>query len=423
MIKKCIWAIFFLLSLKVQAQYKPDVLVFGSSAAGCSAAIQAAKSGVKTLLISPNEFLISDTAPNMNVPAFEAGIWKEWKALYQKSADTIPIDPRATMAEMIKNTKGLTYLRSVEVTNISKKNKGWELKVKISGKAEEIKCKILVDATFDARNSLLAQFNLVDFNQNGRFLNLVDPPIDQKLADNISKNLFRTSSAAGFGKDSMILKTIPLAIFIPKETENLLMVSMACFNSSNADDVNNLALWVNMGQACGALAAYGPFFDTSPDKANIRMTQGEMFTHNSFLYPVIDIDMKDVSWVAIQKIIASGILKFDFEKGIFNPNGNVNTQEVKTVLSALFPRSRIWFIENKVDQFTLAQTISLMSFISGKDPITLQQEVVLDWKTKYKFSTVFAETDFVNRKEFAVLIDAYLAPFSVRVDFEGNFLR
>ena len=153
------------------------------------------------------------------------------------------------------------------------------------------------------------------------------------------------------------------------------------------------------------------------------MTQGEMFTHNSFLYPVIDIDMKDVSWVAIQKIIASGILKFDFEKGIFNPNGNVNTQEVKTVLSALFPRSRIWFIENKVDQFTLAQTISLMSFISGKDPITLQQEVVLDWKTKNKFSTVFAETDFVNRKEFAVLIDAYLAPFSVRVDFEGNFLR
>jgi hypothetical protein len=424
MIKKCIWAIFFLISVKAQAQYKPDVLVFGSSAAGCAAAIQSAKSGVKTLLISQNEYLIGDIAPNMKVKAFDAGIWKEWKDQYQKSADTIATDPRTILAEIIKNTKGLTFITNVEVSNISQKNKGWELKVKIDGKTEEIKCKILIDATFDAKNSLLAQFNVIDFDKNGNFLNIIPIPSGQKLLpENTAQKLFRTSVAAGFGKDSTQLKTIPLGVFIPQEKENLLMVSVACFKNDKATDLNNLALWVNMGQAVGALAAYGPYFDTSPDKANIRMTQGEMFTHKSFLYPLMDIAIMDASWVAIQKIIAAGILKFDYEKGKFNPNGNVSATEVKTILSELYPRSRIWFIENKIDQFTLAQTISLMSFISGKDPITMQQEAVSDWKTKYKFVTNFVETDLINREEFTVLVDAYLAPFSIRVDFGGNFLR
>jgi len=420
MIKKCIWVIFFLLAVKTQAQYKPDVLVFGSSAAGCAAAIQAANSGVKTLLISQNEFLIGVTTPNMKELAFDAGIWKVWKDQYQKSADTIATDPRATMADMIKNTKDLSYISKVEVLYISQKNKGWELKVKINGKAEEIKCKVLVDATFDAKNSLLAEFNVIDFDQKGNFLNIISPKANQKLSP---QKLIRTSAAAGFGKDSSLLKTIPLGIFIPQEKENLLMVSMACFNNYKVADLDNLALWVNMGQAVGALAAYGPYFDTSPNKANIRMTQGEMFTHKSFLYPIIDIDIKDASWVAIQKIIACGILNHDFEKGIFNPNGNVSSTEVKLVLSELYPRSRIWFIENKIDQFTINQIISLISFISGKDPITLQQEIENDWKTKYKFNTAFVETDFVSRKEFAVLMDAYLAPFNIKVDFEGNFLR
>ena len=424
MIKKCIWVIFFLLSVKAQAQYKSDVLVFGNSAAACAAAIQSAKSGVKTLLISPSEFLIADTIPNMNVHAFDAGIWKEWKDQYQKSADSIATDPRAIMTEMIKNTKGLNYISIVEVSNISQKNKGWELKVKIDGKAAEIKCKILVDATFEHKNSLSAEFNLIDFDQKGNFLNMIATPIDQKLSsESTSQKLLRTSAAAGFGKDSSQIKTIPLGAFIPKEKENLLMVSLACFKNNKASDLNNLALWANMGQAVGALAAYGPYFGTSPDKANIRMTQGEMFTYYSFLYPIVDVEIKDASFVAIQKIIAAGILKFDEKKGMFNPKGKVSVKEVKAILSELYPRSRIWFIENRDDQFTLAQTISLISFIGGKDSITMQQEVVSDWKTKYKFVTNFVETDLINRKAFAVLVDTYLEPFNIKVDFDGNFLR
>ena len=148
-----------------------------------------------------------------------------------------------------------------------------------------------------------------------------------------------------------------------------------------------------------------------------------MFTHKSFLYPVLDVKTTDLSWTAIQKIIASGILRLDFEKGLFNPDESVKALAIKAVMSGLYPRSRIWFIENKVDELTIENTISLMSFISGRDPISIQQELALNWKNKYEFSSDFSEPKLISKKEFAVIADAYITPFNIRIDFNGYFLR
>ncbi len=425
MIKRLSWILFVILSVKAQAQYKPDVIVLGGSAAGTAAAIQAARSGVKTLLIEPGDHLIGDLAPLMNVPSFDRGLWKEWKDAYKKASDSTFTDPRAVLEKMVKNTKDLDFLKSTEVTGLEQKKNGWEVKLIINGKVEDVRCKVLVDASTDSKNSILARENIITYDKNGKFQNLVSYDKTQQIKpyDQLNK-LYRTSAAAGFGKDSSSLFAIPLGVYIPIEKENLLIISMSAFKDFETEDLRNIALWVNMGQSVGALAAYGPFFDTTPAKANIRMTQGEMFTYKSFLYPVLDVRDSDYAWYPIQKIIASGILKFDFQKGLFHPQDSVKTSDIKAVMAELYPRSRIWFIDNnKVTDLTVSNVISLLSFTSGRDAISIANEVKTDWKEKYQFDADFDEHQLLSRKEFSVLISSYMEPFNIRVDFNGFFLR
>lgn len=425
MMKRYAWIILLILSIKTQAQYKPDVIVLGSTVAGTATAIQAARSGVKTLLIDTGKTFLAVETPNLNVPAFDFGLFKEWKDTHKKLNDSIPISETATLEKIFKATKSLDYLNGVQITNITNKKGTWELKVIINGKTEEIKCKALVDASADLKTSFIAENKIIEFDKEGKFLGLVayDKGI-QKQPYQQKQKLYRTSGASGYGLDSTDLHTIPLGIFIPREKENLLIISSAAFKGFNTNELQNTALWVNIGQAVGALAAYGPFFNTTPSKASIRLTQGEMFTYKSFLYPVLDIAIDDYAWNPIQKIIASGLLKFDFEIGQFKPDKVVKVEDIKAILSELYPRSRIWFIDNKtVNEIAIKDIISLISFTSGRDPISIKQEFEADWKNKYKFESLFADDKLVNKKEIAVLLDAYLSPFNIGVDFSGNFLR
>ncbi|MBC7653780.1 MAG: FAD-dependent oxidoreductase [Oligoflexus sp.] len=423
MIKKTLWIFILLFSVKAQAQYKPDVIVIGGSAAGTAAAIQAARSGVKTLLIVPSDNLISDVEPSMNIPAFDLGLWKEWKDQFIKTSDSIKTTPQLVLESIIKKTKDLSFLKATPILGIEEKKNGWEVKVNINGKQEDIKCKVLVDATTNSANSVLAQFNILNLDKNGKFENLVAYTKQQKNNpyDQLQK-IYRTSGAAGFGKDSLA-HFIPLGVFIPKEKDNLLVVSMSAFKYFETEDFKNIALWTNMGQSVGALAAFGPFFNTTPSKANIRLTQGEMFTYKSFLYPVRDVAVTDSAWYPIQKIIASGILKFDFNTGFFNIEDSVKISDFKDVMSTLYSRSKIWFIENEASEMTIKNTISLFSFITGRDPISIKQEIEKDWKEKFGFLSSYSENEIINKKEFAVLMDKYISPFNINVDFNGYYIK
>ena len=425
MIKKYTWIILLILSVKAQAQYKPDVIVLGSSVAGTSTAIQAARSGVKTLLIDTSKTFMAHENPSLNIPAFNFGLFKEWKDAHKKANDSIPTTEKSVLEKIVRNTKSLDYLNGVQITSITDKKGTWELKVIINGKTEEIKCKALVDASADIKTSFIAENNIIEFDKEGKYLSLIAfDKTYQKLPHQQVQKLYRTSGAAGFGKNSTNLFTIPLGIFIPKEKENLLIISSAAFKGFKTEELNNTALWVNIGQSVGALAAYGPFFNTTPSKASIRITQGEMFTYKSFLYPVLDIKIDDYAWYPIQKVITSGLLKLDFEKGLFYPDEVVKAEDIKAILSELYPRSRIWFIENKtVTVMTIKDVISAISFTTGRDAISVAQELEADWKNKYKFSSAFADDKIINKKEMAVLLDAYLSPFNIGVDFNGNFLR
>jgi hypothetical protein len=424
MIKKHLWIILLILSINTYGQYKPDVIVFGGSVAGASTAIQAARSGVKTLLILPDESLLSNPTLSLEVPAFDLGLWKEWKDAYQLASDSVKTTPEKVLENIIGKINNLQVIKASIPNKIEEKKNGWEVTVPINGKNEEIKCKVIVDATSDYKSSPINSFGILSFDEKGKFVPLVNYSTEQKNEPYQQlQKLYRTSGAAGFGKDSS-LNYIPLGVFIPQEKPNLIIISTAAFKDFSKDDFQNVALWTNIGQAAGALAAFGPFFDTTPSKANIRLTQAEMFTHKSFLYPVLDIAVTDSAFYPVQKIIASGILNFDFKTGKFNPDEKVKISDFKATMSTQYPRSKIWFIENKkVSELSSKDLISLISFTATKDPYNVNKEISSDWESKYHFDGSFSDGHLITKKEMTILFEVYLQPFNINVDFNGYYLR
>lgn len=424
MIKHITSLFFSLLSLTSFAQYKPDVIVIGGSAAGTATAIQAAVSGVNVLLIEPSSTLIGVAEPKMDIPNFNHGIWKQWRDAHLKAQDSVATSPQQVLETLVKNTKKLTFVKTATVEEIEQKNNGWALRVLINGKVEKIKCKVLVDASTNTESSLLVKNKILKLDSLGKFEALVNyTKLQKEQPYQQVQKLFKTSGAAGFGKDSTV-HFIPLGVFIPKDVDNLLIVSMSCFKEFETEELRNIALWTNMGQAAGALAAYGPFFDVSPKKASIRITQNEMIDYKSFLFPVLDVKGDDVAWYPVQKIIASGVLHLDFSTGKFNPDSAVLAKDISAIMAQLYPRSRIWFIENKdVKQLSVGNVISLISFISGRDPISLQQEVEERWKGFYNFDSGFDRDKLINKRELACLLDTSISPYTVNVDFAGFDLR
>ena len=137
-----------------------------------------------------------------------------------------------------------------------------------------------------------------------------------------------------------------------------------------------------------------------------------------------DPSEQDSAYKPIQQILISGLLKLDFEKGLFHPNGFVSAEEIKPTMAELYTRSKLWYIENKTSAaLTVESTISLISLIGSREIIDITRELSDKWNKKYGFASTFDLQRKLTRKEFAVVINDYLKPYKVRVDFNGNFLR
>ncbi len=421
--KKIIFVFLLALGQQLYAQHKTDVLVLGGSASGAAAALQAARSGVKSILVDANSYLIGPIAPDMSIPAFDFGIWKEWKDSCKIEIDSMQLDPRVTLEKIIGKEKKLQYFKETQVVKIKENKNNWEVTIRRNGKLEDIKTKVLVDAVFDTNNSSLVTAKIVTLKE-GHIDGIVtySPDYKEKPYDNTIK-LYRTSAAAGFGRDSSV-HFLPIGAFISKEKQNVLIATnAAALKGFKPDEFKNIALWVNAGQMIGAAAAFGPFFNTTASKADVRVTQAEVMNFKGLIYPVTDVAVSDKSWNTIQRIITTQLLKFDFVKGKFRPEENVLGEEIRVILSELHPRSRIWFVENKVDQLTIKQSISLISFISGREEFDIDRELSVDWKTKYELKSEYKDSNLITRKELAFLFDTYLSPFNIKVNMMGYFLK
>jgi hypothetical protein len=145
---------------------KTDVLVIGGSASGTAAALQCARSKVKTILVEPGSWLGGEMTSggmcvlegNRNLPS---GIWGEFRKhvrdFYKKTPgfDTTinavlrfePYTGAAILRKMTDTVKNLTLKLNTPWTAVKKNGTGWEVTVTEHGKTNIIKAQVLIDAT------------------------------------------------------------------------------------------------------------------------------------------------------------------------------------------------------------------------------------------------------------------------------------
>ena len=364
------------------ADEKTDVIVLGSNPSAMAAGVQSARSGVKTIWISPTaiktEFSLADTLSG------GAGIWGE---LLKKVKENPEIPGSGLVKNYTDTIRNLVVIQN-GIRKIERSGKGWEVKL-INGR--ELKCQILVDADnhiklIDKATELLAQ--------------QVAPT--SMPANLYANRLYRTAISTG-------REIIPLASLISKE-ENYLAVPAK----------NTVSASVLAGQAAGASAAYCAYFKTTTRHLSVRMTQGELLRYNGSLFSANDVHANDTGFIAIQHILATGILKL--KEGAFHPEETLTSEELRLPMKEYYSRSQLWFFNNKKDTLTIQDAVNLIMFTANRGE-ELRREIDRGWISSLKLTGVYEPKRAITRRELAVLIDRYLQPFSVRVDFVGNLLR
>jgi hypothetical protein len=438
MIKKLLLVLFILnCSFAYSQTIKTDILVIGGGSGGTSAAIQGARSKLKTLLIDQgptlNPTMTAQTTVTVNTAHnLPAGTWgelrKRLKELYSKTSgyDTTftapvrfePFTAAAILKKITDTVKNLTVKLNSPVIAIKKDGDGWAITINPEGNSQVIKAKVLIDAT---ANASIAEKAGINFN-----------PYD--FASGSQPSTYRTSIATGenpalqpAGNSSnypqLPAYCIPLNAIVAKGTSNLIVIGTFFPN----DDIQYLPNQLALGQGAGTAAAFCAFFKTTTAKLNVRTAQGELLDFKGELLPFTDI-ANDRYLRAIQQVGATGLLKGMQKPGsgdlLFMPDSAVNTADIEPVLNDIYSRTFLWFNREKPKaQFTVENTLSLISEITLTDPKTLHISMAKNWKAQYKFNSDFDVNRPVSRREFAILINQFLNPFARTVDMAGRFVN
>lgn len=158
--------LFFAFSFARAETIKTDVLVIGGGASGVAAAIQSARSKVKTLLVEPGAWLGGSMTmsgmcvldANRNMPS---GIWGEFRRKvtdyyrprlgYDTTHNSILRFEPYTGAEILKKitdtVKNLTVKLKTPWTSIKKDGTGWDVGITINGETVTVEAKIVIDGT------------------------------------------------------------------------------------------------------------------------------------------------------------------------------------------------------------------------------------------------------------------------------------
>lgn len=409
--------IFFIPIFSFAETIKTDVLVIGGGPVGVAAAIQASRSGVKTLLLEPSAqlggFLSSPANKNNALTSnLNVGIWAEIYRRVQetkkiKTSDSLVIyklnlNPEVNAA-VIKNitdtVKNLTVKLRSGFKSIKKDGKYWNV---VLDNGQEIRAYTVIDATPGAAIAHAAKAKY-DLKSSG-------------------ENAFKTSTAG----INIPPYQVPVSWFLPqKGTENIFateLVNTQLFK----DDKSFHPETMMTGQTAGVLAAYVAFFKTDNTKLNIRIVQNELLTYKSIIAWYADVALNDIHKTSIQHTSVTGLLKPLIKDGLpfFLPDSTVKSAEIKPVLSEIYTRTFLWFNKNKpATDFTVGNMLSLISEFTLADPDNLKRRMAIDWKEKYKFTTSYNLNKVLTRREFAVLSNVFLKPFDRRVDETGKLIN
>lgn len=434
--------IFFNCAISFAQTTKTDVLVIGGSPSGVAAAIQCARSKVKTILVEQGNSLCpqmtGDNAititTDCNLPS---GIWSEFRNRirdrYNKTAglDTaynaplklVPNIGAGILANIADTVKNLSIELNTTFSAIKKDDDRWEVTLSRNGKHETIKARVVIDAT--PNGDVL--------NKAGATIEAFDP-----RESTFGLNAYRTSIACGdalpgqYG-DTVVSKSnylpypqyyVPIKAIVAKSADNILATDKLL--SAN---INDLPAQLMLGQGVGVTAAYCAFFKTTTANLNVRMIQGELQDFKGYMLPLADIT-HDRYWRAMQQICATGLLK-GVQKKVNNewqfdfvPDSIVTTAEIEPAMLELYTRAFIWFNREKPGkQFTIGNLLSFISELTLTDPDNLNDKIRKAWTEQFHFTSSFDLDRPITRREFAILANKYLNPFARTVDLDGRVVN
>lgn len=406
-----------ILSHSLSAQTtRTGVLVIGNTSASLAAAIQSARSGAKTILLTQTPSI------NVDLSANELPLLQNIQNHYTIKLKKMPGDKDSTrvldhnmakeqylklIKSIIDTTKNLTLTLNTTLEKIEKDGKGWEVRLK---NGQKIKADVTVDAT---EKLSVASILRIDVKKNMLTSSPSTNPFDDKS--------FRSTVARAYsGADtSRLVSLIPIGNFVPAGAENFIIVPMS---PDSLKPVN-----MSMGQAAGTIASYCAFFKTTTKNINVRGVQTELLTFDAELIPLSDVKSSDPNFLAFQRIALSGLLKPVITKRgdrnviTFDTTSTVSSEELRLPFKEFYSRSQIWFADNKREVMTIEDAISLFMFTATRGE-ELKKEIEEGWKESFSFNSKFDLKRNITRKEFAILADRYLQPYNIKVDFAGNLL-
>lgn len=410
MMKRFFAGITFLLAshLGFSQTIKTDVVVVGSQASAVAAGIQAARSGVKTLLLSESASL-SPELTNADLQALEKirdyFAAKKLKSKAQKDSlfnRAINPEQSAILIKSIADTvKNLTLMLNAGVEKISKDGKGWELRLK---NGRTVKTLVAIDANDGKLQALLKNAPKAQSDNQAEI-----------VGDPYASKLFRTSvagitfnEASGQSSDMLPLKSLLLP-----EIDNFLTTPTSFHQNAMA-----------VGQAAGASAAFCAFFKKTTQELNVRVIQGELLGYNARLIPFADISFNDRHALAIQRIGLTGLLKAKIQGNVMNLDtlATISSEELRLPMKEFYSRSQIWFADHQRESLSIDDAINLIMFTATRGE-ELRREIEKGWKSSLGLTTNYDPKRAINRREFAVLLDTYLQPFNTRVAMSGYLMN
>lgn len=393
---------------------KPKLMVYGSDISAYAAAVQSARSGVPTLWIldSPDGFssLVSPSLEqrrnvSLERKALYGGMWleivdgiivdstdSEFKVDFSKSA--------FVLESLARKEENLVIVERTKLNTLVKKKNGWSIEL---SNRERYDVRAIIDASMD-----------LDFK---KFVdNTFNPkPVYLKPLPQFSVGEIRTLATL-VGDNGLTIQDV-----IDSQGDNLFMLSLLL---NNLADFGNVEARINIGQVLGASAAYCAFFKTTADKIDVRKVQAELISYGDRVLPFVDIANSDPNYEALQRIFLVNVLPWnsDLQPLLFESLDSVSVISVKPVIQHLYSRAQLWFLDNQAAYFTTQDVIELLKVIAFRGN-ELDNEVAKSWKKRFKFNEEFNPLKPITRYQFAVLLDAYAAPFTKRVNIEGVIQR
>ncbi len=214
---------------------------------------------------------------------------------------------------------------------------------------------------------------------------------------------------------------VPLGSLIPEKLDGLIVAEKSISVTNIVNGATRLQpVVLTIGQASGALAALAIKNRVQPRDINIRQVQQVLLDSKAYIMPFIDVKPDDRDFAAIQRIGATGILK---GTGIpykwanqtwFYPERPLSEFELVSGLKNYYPELVSFQASGK--GLTPLFFAEIMKVIKPEFDVKLMAE---EWTTLNP-DKPFSPSSELDRRTAAILIDHYIDPFTLAIDFNGN---